>query len=347
MEPLSLSRLCGRAAPPLVVRPVVTYSKGWVRSQSRMSATSNQQTYQVAGVTGRLVLDALKRAWRSAAARGVEWPLPVSDGARGARGRRPHHLGPAPAIVSNHSLSYFTLAECVSVFLGRSKEVRGQPWGGRPVASAGRARPRRLLPRQEWTHAVTQEAMEATRAPPTDSARAATDRLLLHVLDACVWARRVSPASTSSKRRQSWPASTGMTFDSVRSACSSPHRGLQAAVTGAPHMFSLPSSLGGALRKVVYRAQMPRTWALLLRFAGREGYLLGGPAVPAQLQDGPFLLHPVDERTAGAYRDPVVCCDFSSLYPSVFQAHNMVRASLPPPLPLQPPYARGPTPPLP
>lgn len=138
-----------------------------------------------------------------------------------------------------------------------------------------------------------------------------------------------------------------MTFDSVRSACSSPHRGLQAAVTGAPHTFSLPSSLGGALRKVVYRAQMPRTWALLLRFAGREGYLLGGPAVPAQLQDGPFLLHPVDERTAGAYRDPVVCCDFSSLYPSVFQAHNMVRASLPPPLPLQPPYVRGPTPPLP
>ena len=68
------------------MKPVVSYSKAWVRSQSRMTATSNQQSYKAAGFCGRLVLDALR-----------------------------------PVLMS-HSLSHFSLAECVTKFLGATKE---------------------------------------------------------------------------------------------------------------------------------------------------------------------------------------------------------------------------------
>jgi hypothetical protein len=51
-----LSRLVPRAAKPLSIRRITTYSAAWVRSQSRMSSVSNQETWRWVGewVGGRL-----------------------------------------------------------------------------------------------------------------------------------------------------------------------------------------------------------------------------------------------------------------------------------------------------
>eukprot|EP00898_Chlorokybus_atmophyticus_P005186 jgi/Chlat1/5669/Chrsp37S00424 len=70
----------------LKVKSVVSYNKNWVRSQSRMSSTSNQEVFR-ADVEGRLVLDVLR-----------------------------------PVLVG-HTLSAFTLPECSAVFLKKPLEV--------------------------------------------------------------------------------------------------------------------------------------------------------------------------------------------------------------------------------
>lgn len=104
---------------------------------------------------------------------------------------------------------------------------------------------------------------------------------------------------------------------------------------------------------VLHRAQMPRTWSLLQRFTRRHGYVLGGAPIPANLENGPYLIHPIDTRTAGFYRcdgagrsvlsarltptlrphhrpcrDPVAVLDFASLYPSVYMAYNLCYSTL-------------------
>jgi hypothetical protein len=37
------------------------YSAAWVKSQSRMASTSNQETFRALGLPGRLVLDVLRQ----------------------------------------------------------------------------------------------------------------------------------------------------------------------------------------------------------------------------------------------------------------------------------------------
>ncbi len=41
--------------------------------------------------------------------------------------------------------------------------------------------------------------------------------------------------------------------------------------------------------------------------------MVGGRADPHQLQESPFLLHPVEAGTVGLYRSPVAVLDFASL----------------------------------
>ncbi|CAI5973996.1 unnamed protein product [Closterium sp. NIES-65] len=82
----------------LVVRGVVTYGKQWVRQQLRMSATSNQETFQVR-VEGRCMLDLLR------------------------------------AILTSQALSTFSLHESCQVFVGRPLELLSPAciaamWGG-------------------------------------------------------------------------------------------------------------------------------------------------------------------------------------------------------------------------
>ena len=49
---------------------------------------------------------------------------------------------------------------------------------------------------------------------------------------------------------------------------------------------------------------------------------------PQQLTASPFLIHPVESSTARLYQEPVVILDFASLYPSLFQAHNLCYTTL-------------------
>ena len=42
-----------------------------------------------------------------------------------------------------------------------------------------------------------------------------------------------------------------------------------------------------------------------------------------QLQESPYLMHPVECNTVGLYKEPVCVLDFASLYPSLFRAYNM------------------------
>lgn len=58
---LFLSRYTQHHATPISIRRVTMYSAAWVRSQSRMSSTSNQETFK-ADVDGRIVVDLLRHA---------------------------------------------------------------------------------------------------------------------------------------------------------------------------------------------------------------------------------------------------------------------------------------------
>lgn len=80
--------------------------------------------------------------------------------------------------------------------------------------------------------------------------------------------------------------------------------------------------------QVAYNAQMIRTLSLLLRSAHRQGYILGGRQDAIQLVESPYLMHPVENKTAGLYTTPVATCDFASLYPSLYRAYNLCYTTL-------------------
>lgn len=73
---------------------------------------------------------------------------------------------------------------------------------------------------------------------------------------------------------------------------------------------------------------MIRTMSLLLRSAHRQGYILGGRQDAVQLVESPYLMHPVENKTAGLYTTPVATCDFASLYPSLYRAYNLCYTTL-------------------
>lgn len=58
---LFISRYTQRHSTPISIRRVTMYSAAWVRSQSRMSSTSNQETFK-AEIDGRTVVDLLRHA---------------------------------------------------------------------------------------------------------------------------------------------------------------------------------------------------------------------------------------------------------------------------------------------
>ena len=84
---LHLSRYLPKFSKPLSVRKITTYSAAWVRSQSRMSSTSNQETFRADEVEGRVVMDLLRH------------------------------------IISTYNLASFTLADSVQSILGETFEV--------------------------------------------------------------------------------------------------------------------------------------------------------------------------------------------------------------------------------
>ena len=50
---------------------------------------------------------------------------------------------------------------------------------------------------------------------------------------------------------------------------------------------------------------------------------MNGLQEAVQLQESPYLMHPVECNTVGLYKEPVCVLDFASLYPSLFRAYNM------------------------
>lgn len=57
--------------------------------------------------------------------------------------------------------------------------------------------------------------------------------------------------------------------------------------------------------QVQFNAQMIRTWSLLHRAAHRLGYIIGGRQEATNLIESPYLMHPIENQTAGLYRTPV------------------------------------------
>ncbi|KAK9916419.1 hypothetical protein WJX75_002409 [Coccomyxa subellipsoidea] len=57
---LHLSRLHRMHSKAMALKRIVQYSPAWVKSQNRMASTSNQETFRVENVEGRVVLDVLR-----------------------------------------------------------------------------------------------------------------------------------------------------------------------------------------------------------------------------------------------------------------------------------------------
>jgi DNA polymerase delta subunit 1 len=86
---LQLSRLLPQHAKHSIsIRRITMYSAAWVRSQSRMSSTSNQETFKV-DIDGRLVVDVLRQ------------------------------------VLTSQNLASFSLVDCVQSILGETMEVLG------------------------------------------------------------------------------------------------------------------------------------------------------------------------------------------------------------------------------
>ncbi|KAI3433870.1 hypothetical protein D9Q98_003673 [Chlorella vulgaris] len=237
---LKISRMLPRFAKPMSVKKVTMYSAQWVRSQSRMSSTSNQETWR-ADIDGRIVVDVLRQ------------------------------------VLTAQNLSSFSLTDCVQSLLGQTIEVL------RPGCLAG------LLglagpPPQQLHH---------QRLVPGTADTADALRVARYALRRC---------------------------DAVGSL-------LQRLAT-VPEMFEMARATGLTLGQAVNQAQMIRTYSLLLRTARRQNFLVPGRQEAKDLQEHTFILHPVETGTVGLYKQPVAILDFSSLYPSIYRAHNLCYSTL-------------------
>ncbi|GIL72478.1 hypothetical protein Vretifemale_2820 [Volvox reticuliferus] len=95
-----------------------------------------------------------------------------------------------------------------------------------------------------------------------------------------------------------------------------------------PEAFEMARVTGLTIPQVMYNAQMIRTWSLLHRNAHRQNYIIGGRQEAGNLIESPFLMHPIENHTAGLYRSPVATLDFASLYPSLYRAYNLCYTTL-------------------
>ena len=56
--------------------------------------------------------------------------------------------------------------------------------------------------------------------------------------------------------------------------------------------------------------------------------MVAGRQEAVQLQESPYLMHPVECNTVALYKTPVAILDFASLYPSLYRAHNLCYSTL-------------------
>jgi DNA polymerase delta subunit 1 len=50
---------------------------------------------------------------------------------------------------------------------------------------------------------------------------------------------------------------------------------------------------------------MIRTWSLLLRTSHRRGYIVAGRFDTTALVESPYLMHPIEHKTAGDHMDSI------------------------------------------
>ncbi|KAL4423537.1 hypothetical protein ABPG77_006560 [Micractinium sp. CCAP 211/92] len=93
-----------------------------------------------------------------------------------------------------------------------------------------------------------------------------------------------------------------------------------------PEMIESARATGLTLVHAMYKAQVARVNSLLLRAAGRSGYLLPGKRDGVDLRETTFIHCPEEAR--GMHRHPVAVLDFASLYPSIYRAYNLCYSTL-------------------
>ncbi|KAL4859641.1 DNA polymerase delta catalytic subunit [Chlorella vulgaris] len=255
---LKISRMLPRFSRPMSVKKVTMYSAQWVRSQSRMSSTSNQETWR-ADIDGRIVVDVLRQ------------------------------------VLTAQNLSSFSLTDCVQSLLGQ-----------------------------------TIEAIHVCQLPS--------------MAYCCVWMQVLRPGCLAGLLGLAGPPpqllhhqrlvpGTAAMADALRVAryalrrCDAVGSLLQRLAT-VPEMFEMARATGLTLGQAVNQAQMIRTYSLLLRTARRQNFLVPGRQEAKDLQEHTFILHPVETGTVGLYKQPVAILDFSSLYPSIYRAHNLCYSTL-------------------
>ncbi|WIA33365.1 hypothetical protein OEZ86_006502 [Tetradesmus obliquus] len=245
-----------RAARPhsrgLSTKSVVMYSAAWVKSQSRMASTSNQETFRALGLPGRLVLDVLRQ------------------------------------VLTAQGLATFSQVDCCHSLLNRTLEV---------------------IP--SHTLAALQQQLAAT--PAADSADAAG---AAGHGDAVIRDNQLPGVRAGLRLARYSLGRCGAVAD------------LMARLATVPEVFEMARATGLTLEQVLYNAQMIRTWSLLLRTSHRRGYIVAGRFDAAALVESPYLMHPIEHKTAGLYTTPVATLDFASLYPSLYRAYNLCYTTL-------------------
>ncbi|KAL6749924.1 DNA polymerase family B-domain-containing protein [Haematococcus lacustris] len=256
---LQLSRLLPQYSPGLGTKSVVQYSPAWVKSQSRMASTSNQETFRALGLGGRLVFDILRQ------------------------------------VLTHKSLATFTLADCVHTLLHQRLEV--------------------LAPEQL---ACLWRQMHRGQADgqATGSETGGNSALDGHTDLGAAPDIASSPQAAAARLARYCLRRTGAI------------RELMETLATIPEAFEMARVTGLSISEVCNKAQMSRTWSLLLRNARRHRYLVGGRQEVGQLVESPYLMHPIEAGTAGLYSAPVATLDFASLYPSLYRAHNLCYTTL-------------------
>jgi DNA polymerase delta subunit 1 len=97
-------------------------------------------------------------------------------------------------------------------------------------------------------------------------------------------------------------------------------------LTCLPNYVELARVSGLPLDITIIRGQQIRVLVQLYRNGNASGFII--PNIKSQESNGKFTGATVMEPIVGYYRGPVITLDFSSLYPSIMQAHNLCYSTL-------------------
>ncbi|KAF5833190.1 DNA polymerase family B-domain-containing protein [Dunaliella salina] len=347
---LHLSRLkTGHRSLPLSTKSIVTYSPSWVKSQSRMASTSNQETFAAEGMNGRLVFDLLRQVITSQSLATFSFvlsPRELSSLWQGIAAQEGNSLGKDEEASGEESdeadivLNESRVNSSSGSRNGTGPASKGVPGARGGVSKVGRGSRGKLTSFRGGRgrgHAQGRGSgvVGAPAGKDLKQKASALGRLFPAGPQSSSSSSSSSRSSSSSKGQGETAARKSLLASApvVRLARYSMARTemvlllLQQLAT-IPECFEMARVTGLSLNQVAYKAQMSRTWSLLLRCARRSNFVIGGKQEQGQLTESPFLLHPVESGTAALYSSPVAVMDFASLYPSIYRAHNLCYTTL-------------------